>query len=517
MLKNFFIIVLFLILGNAVFPQSNIKQSKSPPIPSEIETIILEARTLQPELTIDILLKIISSGKVENKVKKKQILEEAFYLSFSAKEKIRRKIIAFEGQVLTLRPTFISYAFKYKLDTLSLQTRIVSELLKIDRVKAFELFNEIAPDLSLKPLSCQEFLLYEISEFYELVGKIAKESFTQNQIKQGQRITFLSSYVENITSVSQISPVIRMLSSSNLTDDEMSSLGSLFNKSLRRISGDDRSFSYEMNFGPTAGDISELSRKLVSNSTFYEEIRKSYKDYLIKNLQGTRCQDNVEYEKKTGEKTDDAQGENPQIKLPFYVYAANKFLLRDSPVTAEETKPFKVETFVFPTEYLVSGKSSLIFGKIRGLQNWEEENKTISEIKESLEWQEAFSNILEEIDDWKKSGNEDEIDLFHQKSLLYRILLNEASTIALKELVIKKHQKLLNLREIQREFVLEWFLGFNDLLVEIRETKSTERRQKLFEVLKNSNNTAISIYLGLETLIGSEKNNSKAKTVTPSK
>ncbi len=59
-------------------------------------------------------------------------------------------------------------------------------------------------------------------------------------------------------------------------------------------------------------------------------------------------------------------------------------------------------------------------------------------------------------------------------------------------------------------------MGFNDLLVEIRETKSTEQRQKLFEVVKNSNNTAINIYLDLEKILKSEKNSSEAKAVTPS-
>jgi len=59
-------------------------------------------------------------------------------------------------------------------------------------------------------------------------------------------------------------------------------------------------------------------------------------------------------------------------------------------------------------------------------------------------------------------------------------------------------------------------LGFNDLLVEIRETKLIGQRQKSFEVMKNSNNIAINIYLDLEKILKSEKNNSEVKAVTPS-
>ena len=101
----------------------------------------------------------------------------------------------------------------HELDTLSLQFRIVSEMMKIDRVRAFKLFNEISPDLSLKNLSCQDFLLYEISDFYVLVGEIAKNSFTQKQINQGLRSSFLLNYVENMNSSSQVLPIVKMLSS----------------------------------------------------------------------------------------------------------------------------------------------------------------------------------------------------------------------------------------------------------------------------------------------------------------
>jgi hypothetical protein len=218
--KFLFIIVSILISRISSFPQQKSKQPQEYVLPADLQTILLEAGTLPPELTVDVRLKIISSGKIENKSKKKQLLEEAFYLSNDSKEKVRRKVIPFAGAVRDIRPTFISYAQNNKLDSLSLKIRIVSEMLKVDRVRAFELFNEISPDLSLKPLSCQDFLLYEVSDFYSLVGEVAENSFNQEQIKQGRRITFLSTYVESITSPSQLLPVVQMLLTVDLTGDE---------------------------------------------------------------------------------------------------------------------------------------------------------------------------------------------------------------------------------------------------------------------------------------------------------
>jgi hypothetical protein len=77
-------------------------------------------------------------------------------------------------------------------------------------------------------------------------------------------------------------------------------LSGWFAKSIRKVSGDDRSFSYEVNFGLTNRAIYEFSKKLSSSPALYEELLKSYRDYLLKNLQGTRCQDNVEFENKSG-------------------------------------------------------------------------------------------------------------------------------------------------------------------------------------------------------------------------
>ena len=508
-------IVLSFILVFPASSQQKSKQTEEPAIPADIQTILLEAGTLRPELTVDIYLKLISSGKIKSKSKQKQMLEEAFYLSFSAKEKVPRKIMAFAGQVLTIRPTFISYAHKYKLDTLSLQTRIVAEMLKIDRVRAFELFNEISPNLSLKPLSCRDVLLYETSEFYNLVGKIAKDKFSVEQIKQGQRTAFLSQYIESMTTPSQISPIAKMLNSIELTGDEMLNLAGAFSKSLRKISGDDRSFSYEMNFGSTGRDVFEFSRKLLSSLSLYDEFRKAYKDYLTKNLQGNRCRDNVEYEKRTGKIGNETESATTEIKLPVYVNEANRVFYKELSITNEEAKPSEIEAFVFPSEYLKSGKSGQIFKEVRKLQNWKENNESASETKESPEWQEAFSRLLESIDEWEKSDGDDDLDIFHQKSLVYRILLREVPN-TLKEGIIRKYLKLLNQNEIQREFVLEWFLEFNDLLKEIRETEPKKDQPKLFDALKNSNNTAIGIYLDLEKILKSEKNDSTEKAVTPS-
>ncbi len=517
--KSIEILLLIIVFSSNILSQTKPEKTKEILIPKNVEIMLLDARTIEPELTIDVYLKIIASGKIKNKKEIKKLLEDAFYLSFNTKEKVPRKITSFEGQVLTIRPTFISYSQKNNLDALTLQTRIVSEILKIDRVRAFELFNEISPNLLLKPLSCQDFLLYETSSFYELVGKIAEESFSSEQIKQGQRIAFLSPYIENMTSPSQVSPIIKIFLSTNLTNDEMLNLAEIFNKSLRKIFGDDRSFSYQMNFDSTGRDIFQLYRKFNFSPALYNELSCSYKDFLQKNLKGKRCQDTINYEIRTGKTINEPEKNEPEIKLPVYIAEANNILFKDLPISIEDINPSEIEKIEFPTEYFTNGKSKEIFRKIRSLQKWEEENKTLSEIKESQKWQEEFSKTLEFVNDLKELDNEDEIDIFHQKCLLLRLLLVESPNISFKEKVLNEYLKLLNNKQIEREYTPEWFLEFDDLKQEILEIKSVEEQEKLLGVVKNTNNSAIRVYLDLEKELNSKKNSQSENVtvITPSK
>jgi hypothetical protein len=291
-------------------------------------------------------------------------------------------------------------------------------------------------------------------------------------------------------------------------------LSGWFAKSIRKVSGDDRSFSYEVNFGLTNRAIYEFSKKLSSSPALYEELLKSYRDYLLKNLQGTRCQDNVEFENKSGKAV--KENATSDVKIPMYIYEVNKYFYKDLPIAVEDTKPFKIEATTFPVEYFTSSKASQIFGKLKKLRNWKIEGKTISEMKESLEWQEAFSNLLDEVDQWNKADGEDEIDLFHQKSLIYRLLMRERPSIILQETIVKKYLKLLNQNEIQRNFASEWFLEFNDLRKEIRGLKDIEQQERLLNIVQNANNSAIRLYTDLEKILKSEKTKPEAKTTTPS-
>jgi hypothetical protein len=212
---------------------------------------------------------------------------------------------------------------------------------------------------------------------------------------------------------------------------------------------------------------------------------------LFSNLQGTRCEDF--YQKKHFE-TEETKN------IPFYVIEANKVFFKDNPITFEDIKPQDWEKSDIPAGDLENQFSS-IKKKLEKLRFWEDDEKlTSKQIKESYDWQEEFSNILESITEINSSKSQNNLEIFHWKCLFYRVLLRETSNLKLKEQVIRNYLLLLKDNSIQKNFVSEWFLEFDQLRNEIRENVSDEERVRLGNLLENSNITAIIVYLEIDKL-----------------
>lgn len=486
--------------------------NKIPPKPiqgsEELDNFMAQARTLEPEFSTDILLRLISGGRITSASEKKKLLEEMFYTSSMAREDVPAKVTSYEGQVVTFRPTFRSYAFEQKLDALSLQVRIVSEMLKVDRYRALELFYQISPNLALKPLTCDDHMVYDLADFYGLVGKIAAESFSEDKILQNERAVFLGRYIAGMVSPAQISPIVKLLPSLHLTDDEALYVIGLFNKSLRKIDGDDRSFFFETRSGPAINGFYSLARKFAGSAALHNELLASYREYLTRNSSGIRCGDNVNWDNRQYEKL---SVDKPEIeaKLPYYVYDANRYYFSGNPISPDEIKPSKIIQVSLPKEYFNNGPSREALRKIRKLQHWKEDDIRASEAITSVKWDEAFSGALNAIISLDESHDDEEIDVFHQKCLLLTLLLREAPNISLKGNVVNEYLKILNNSRILREFPTEWFIQFHFLSIGVREIKAKDFQEKLFEIIDTANNPVIRAYRDLDKLL--KKNDSATK------
>lgn len=492
--------ILFCVFGQTALSQE-IKED--PQIPTEILHIIHYARLLQSELTADIFLKLAASNKIDDREFKTELLKEAFFLANGSKEKVRRKIIPKSRRVLTNRTTFIDRAQKFGFNRLSLQTRIVSEIGKIDPQLSNEMFGHITIDDLYAPLTCDDDLTYDPSDLYAGVVEISRRIFNEQDIAENRRLLFLSPYIDKFTSHSQVIPALRILEQLDLQKDERSYLVSVYSRSLRRIRKEDASFSHTINYENAPSELARFSYRLHGNEAVYDEFINALRHYIVSNLSGPRCEYNIALEtsdQRNRGGTNETLAPVDKEILPVYIESLNKSIFIEKPISADEIKP--ESTIRNDSSFGITANNEfdrMYSEKLGKLFHWKDDLPTTDEQKQSYEWQDEFSKTLNAIAEINPTSSIDEMETFHRKCILYRSLFRIAPNVKVRSQVISNYATLLRDSSVRRESISEWFLEFDDLKQEIARTD--KGKEELFAVLRRSDIDAVNLYLNLEELI----------------
>src|SRR5258708_29480640 len=122
-------------------PRSKILEQRRKQNP-ELSRIVDLAQAVPPEFSASFLLRV-AAARLRDRVWKKELLEQAFQSAGLAQQPVRRKGIA-AGVVARSRAEVMSMGFDQRLDRLSLQSLAASEMLKLDKAKALEMFQAIS-------------------------------------------------------------------------------------------------------------------------------------------------------------------------------------------------------------------------------------------------------------------------------------------------------------------------------------------------------------------------------------
>src|SRR6187402_1327428 len=116
---------------------SRVAAQDLPPLPSDTARLIDEARSLPPEFSADILLRLADSRIIEDRAWKRQLIEEAFKVGVRASLPYRKT-----GEATTDSRASRAY-WDNGLESLTLQTRAVQAILSLDSQRARIMFEEI--------------------------------------------------------------------------------------------------------------------------------------------------------------------------------------------------------------------------------------------------------------------------------------------------------------------------------------------------------------------------------------
>jgi hypothetical protein len=466
--------------------QAHKSAAKSQP-DHELQSILDLAASVPPEFEADVLLHLASSGKVNGRVAKLQLLKKAFDAAALAQQPIERKALV--GSDTDTRSGFLAIAFQLDLDRLSLESRAVNEVSRLDPARALIMFEEMRlPTLS--PLGCEESLAYDPSVYYRTLENVARNSFTSKQRANGRRLAWLDAYLSNLQSHSQVAPVARLLAESDLSAAELEETTTRFASSLQQLGGDERSLaaatvdSGESNLlGAMAHLVATLRAKKVPAAPLVAALR----EYLVSNFRTVSC----------GEAIADKPGRSipPAISEFNDSFRAALQESQLSPILDEEIKGAKIsgKAVYYPlwqteeSKHLLEGVQRLRFGE-------RVDNPLTQAERSTSEWSTQATEFITHLNSWN-GNDEPESDFFHEKCILYQTFIELITTPQDRSNALSAFLAFMEQNSFQQASRIEWFWHAKSLLAGYR---APDYHQQVLRTFLSSRDTILSLYARVE-------------------
>lgn len=429
--------------------QDDVQQER----PLDIVLFINDVRSAQPEFAADLLIRIAGSDKVADAAWKAELIEEAFRLASSAQQPVKRAPLP--SRPTDTRTGVLASAFALGLDGLSLQCRAANAMLSIDKRKARELFAEIGRP-RLEPVNCEDALVYDLSDFYATLKRIAETAFSPAEIKLNEPGRFIESYISQIMSPTELSPAIDLISSTKSSSSQYESLVYVFARTLSSISGDDRSFTQSLYFVDRS--VKNLITKLLQRGLSTWEIIRAYRTYLVRHFSAIRCADSdLTFSRRAQAAVISDFNKTLRLKTEKNV----------AEISTDDVRPSSMEGTLSDYTYWQSPKASRLLMRVKELRFGSANTQLTSTDKETLDWQAKLDDFMKDLADWKKEDEKTEEDYFHQKCTLYRSLIETIPQKPTRDEVIRNFMEFLNGCDLQRGSRIEWFWQARFLLKDI--------------------------------------------------
>jgi hypothetical protein len=452
--------------------------------PVEMVSLIQNFRSAPPEFASDLMIRLVETGKVVDAAWKAEVLEEAFSLAAGAQQPFRR--IYASWNAVDTRAGLLASASELNMDTLSLQCRAIKAMQTVDKHKARKLTSEVRLS-SLKSVACDDPLVYDVRCFYLLLPSILEASFSSAEIMRREHIYFLESHVRNLTSPVQIGPVAEVLASIKLPVFDWEPLLYALSNAVARIDGGDRAFWFVEESTDQA--MTRLLRACKDRGVRPDDMLKSYRSYLVKQLSGARCADPYKWLK--GAESNYIVRFNNAMRLQ-----ATSGII---PISPEEIKPAKVEGEEKTVLFWQSPRAKEIMGRLKSIR-FRDGMKEFTEVeKRSSDWQTGLEILLRAMDDWRKEDEKSEEDYLHQKSIIYESLLEITPHGRPRDIIQKTYAAFLYGFDLQRVSRIEWFMHARHILRGIA-MATAEDRARMIQELKVSDNEVLKLYLAEESL-----------------
>jgi hypothetical protein len=462
------------------------KQSKPD---AETETIVSLAAGLPAEFGADVLIQLARSNKIAQPSLKIDLLTRAFYLAESVQQPVKQAALA--GTAVDTTSGYRGRAFGLGLDTLSLQSRAVGAMVGFDPQKARRLFSEIKfPEL--RPLSCDDPLVYDLTSFYQELTNLMNTGFTSKEKTEGRDLAFLEPYARSIQFHAQVGPFARLLDEVQVRAQQRRELSDLFASALDRVRGDARSFTAVVTISKfdLLPPIIDLLTKLEETENPSPALLQALRTYLVANTQNERCADMF------------FNGADPN-SLPLPIHHFNEWLKtltksgEIAPIDAGELKDAQILPRPNYHVFWQSPVAKRLLTGIKRLRFGDSDKQLSVDERKSFSWSLQLADYLKELESWRPDDEDSPADFFHQKCVLYESLVELVPERRERLKIIDSFVRFLELNSFQTESRIEWFLHVEGLFSR-GAMASDEVVTEVIQALLRSRDPTLSLYARLE-------------------
>lgn len=406
--------------------------------PKDIVNLIRNAHSAAPALAADTLIRLLEAKKVSEKEWRKELIDEIFRLIDEVPARVSLRPVSIRGINLSNTNIYlIAAASSLKLDQLSLKSRVIKILAESEPERARQIVFDLGGQLKLRSRSCEDALIYDVNSIYTAAAQVAKMAFPESQIVDGRRALFLLPWVETIESPTQLVPAMALIEQVQGPLIERRMLFNALSKSMDRSFNDDRSFS------ATANSVGmKIASSAVNDETLKRQLLDAYRGFLAKNIQSTRCRDNVI---------------TRNDLVPDYIETANK-LLPEKPLALDDIVTRSSEGAVKTTDLAAKSASiRMIIEELRKLQSQVGDNKSASPITSDLEWQQSVRMLVEKVISFDGKDGETDEEVIFVKCSTFGAILQIVKTPELRKLVFRSSILTLSRSPIQKTNFPTWF------------------------------------------------------------
>ncbi len=436
--------VIFLISAITI---GNLRAAELPKLPEPYRSLADLAATAPPEFTADALLRIVESGKLADKTARQSLAEQAFQ-SAAASAKLPVRMQAVPGTTTDTRSGSLDQAYKLQLDVLSLQSRAVRDMLPLDPAKAREMFGQVVKP-ELVPLTCDDALVYEPSDFYTALTAVVNGAFTPKEKAKEEHINLLLDALGQATSPSQIPPLAGAIQSAGVTAAQQQVLWARFNGLFESMQPDDRSYAASLD------KISALGTPGIQGSL--DKYRQK----------GHGCATDVAAKPVGPSSPNDTPATPSTPKLEHYWQSAN-------------------------AQQLLQAGKALRFASSSQLFTEAD--------RETEDWQQRLASYLNLIADWSPDQEPSEAIFYHEKCLVYTSLLDLVPPGSQQDKILADYVDFISGSGLYQQSPAEWYVEPNALLE--RSLMNSTLRAKVMAAFERSGNPVLTLEVALQKSVG---------------